>query len=168
MQVIVYTNDDGGVSVIWPTGEVPLDDVLKNDLPAGKTGVIIDSDTLPDPAKRSEWALSGNSMRLDVEQGRAKARSKASLDRAAFCKRVRDLRILSAADAEIAAKGDWPSSFDPFIASLSATEQSDARIDWAVRDWIDYSNPLLAKVALFVGKSPANATALLDQIFAIG
>lgn len=45
MQVIVYTNDNGNVSVCYPTGELPIEDVLAKDCPEG--AIIIDADALP-------------------------------------------------------------------------------------------------------------------------
>jgi hypothetical protein len=44
-QVIVYTNDNGNVSVCYPTGELPIEDVLAKDCPEG--AIIIDVDALP-------------------------------------------------------------------------------------------------------------------------
>jgi hypothetical protein len=44
-QVIVYTNDNGNVSVCYPTGELPIEDVLVKDCPEG--AIIIDADALP-------------------------------------------------------------------------------------------------------------------------
>jgi hypothetical protein len=44
-QVIVYTNDNGNVSVCYPSGELPIEDVLAKDCPEG--AMIIDADDLP-------------------------------------------------------------------------------------------------------------------------
>lgn len=44
-QVIVFTNETGGVSVCYPTGELPIEDVLAKDCPQG--AIIVDSDSLP-------------------------------------------------------------------------------------------------------------------------
>lgn len=44
-QVIVYTNDNGNVSVCYPSGELPIEDVLAKDCPEG--AIIIDADNLP-------------------------------------------------------------------------------------------------------------------------
>jgi len=44
-QVIIYTNDNGGVSVCTPTGELPIEEVLTKDCPAG--AIIVDNSTLP-------------------------------------------------------------------------------------------------------------------------
>jgi len=44
-QVIVYTNDNGNVSVCYPSGELQIEDVLAKDCPEG--AIIIDADNLP-------------------------------------------------------------------------------------------------------------------------
>ena len=44
-QVIIYTNDNGGVSVCTPTGELPIEQVLAKDCPAG--AIIVDNSELP-------------------------------------------------------------------------------------------------------------------------
>jgi len=44
-QVIIYTNDNGGVSVCTPTGELPIEQVLAKDCPVG--AIIVDNSTLP-------------------------------------------------------------------------------------------------------------------------
>jgi hypothetical protein len=44
-QVIIYTNEAGNVSVCVPTGELPIEEVLAKDCPAG--AIIVDSDSLP-------------------------------------------------------------------------------------------------------------------------
>jgi len=44
-QIIIYTNDNGNVSVCIPTGELPIEDVLVKDCPEG--AIIIDDSELP-------------------------------------------------------------------------------------------------------------------------
>jgi hypothetical protein len=44
-QVIIYTNENGNVSVCSPTGELPIEDVLAKDCPAH--AIIVDASTLP-------------------------------------------------------------------------------------------------------------------------
>lgn len=44
-QVIVYTNDNGNVSVCYPTGELPIEEVSVKDCPEG--AIIIDANDLP-------------------------------------------------------------------------------------------------------------------------
>jgi len=44
-QVIIFQNDNGGVSVTIPTGELPIEQVLAKDCPAG--AMIVDGGSLP-------------------------------------------------------------------------------------------------------------------------
>jgi len=44
-QVIIYTNDNGGVSVCIPTGELPIEEVLAKDCPAN--AIIVNDSELP-------------------------------------------------------------------------------------------------------------------------
>jgi hypothetical protein len=44
-QVIIFTNDSGGVSVCTPTSELPIEQVLVKDCPA--EAIIIDDSSLP-------------------------------------------------------------------------------------------------------------------------
>ena len=44
-QAIIFTNDNGGVSVFIPTGEISIEAVLAKDCPAG--AIIVDANSLP-------------------------------------------------------------------------------------------------------------------------
>jgi hypothetical protein len=44
-QVIIYTNENGGVSVCTPTGELSIEEVLTKDCPLGS--IIVDDSELP-------------------------------------------------------------------------------------------------------------------------
>ena len=46
-QVIIFSNDNGGVSTTIPTGEVPIDVVMTKDVPAGRGARIINTADLP-------------------------------------------------------------------------------------------------------------------------
>ena len=55
-QVIIFTNENGGVSVCIPTGELPIEEVLAKDCPVG--AVIVDADSLPaDQTYFNAWEL---------------------------------------------------------------------------------------------------------------
>lgn len=45
-QIIIYTNQNGGVSVCYPTGELPIEQVLIKDCPEG--AIIVDETILPE------------------------------------------------------------------------------------------------------------------------
>lgn len=65
-QVIIYTNDNGNVSVCVPTGEVPIEEVLANNCPEG--AMVIDSSELPaDDDFFDAWRLVGGEVVVDLE-----------------------------------------------------------------------------------------------------
>jgi len=56
MKAIIYTNDDGGVSIIHPTGELPIEQVARKDVPAGVPYQIVDASDIPtDREFRDAW-----------------------------------------------------------------------------------------------------------------
>lgn len=60
-QIIIYKNDNGGVSVIHPSPEAlaiyGIEAIAKKDVPAGKPYKIIDSSELPDRSQRNAWEV---------------------------------------------------------------------------------------------------------------
>jgi hypothetical protein len=46
-QAIIFTNDNGGVSICTPTGEISIDAVLTKDVPAGRGARIVNLTDLP-------------------------------------------------------------------------------------------------------------------------
>jgi hypothetical protein len=56
MQAIIYTNDDGGVSIIHSTGELSIEEVARKDVPAGVPYQIVDASDIPtDREFRNAW-----------------------------------------------------------------------------------------------------------------
>ena len=69
MSKIIYTNSEGGVSVVHPTGEVPI-----SELPA-KLGLtdyeIVDDDVIPtDRTFRNAWVKSGATVSEDLPKSK--------------------------------------------------------------------------------------------------
>ena len=78
---IIYTNEEGGVSVVHPTGEVPI-----NGLPA-KLGLadyeIVADDVIPtDRTFRNAWVKSGATIAVDVSKAKEIAHTKRRQKRA--------------------------------------------------------------------------------------
>jgi hypothetical protein len=75
-QVIVYTNDNGNVSVCYPTGELPIEDVLAKDCPEG--AMIIDADDLPqgDDDFFDAWRLVDGIVVVDLATAKTLATSR--------------------------------------------------------------------------------------------
>jgi hypothetical protein len=72
-QVIIYPNPNStNVVVCTPTGEIPIDEVLKKDCPPG--AIIVDNSTLPqgdDFAFFDAWVLNGTTVSVDMEKVKA-------------------------------------------------------------------------------------------------
>ena len=55
-QRIIYQNNDGGVSILIPTGELAIEEVAKKDVPAGVPYKIVDAASIPeDRTFRDAW-----------------------------------------------------------------------------------------------------------------
>ncbi len=69
-QVIIYANN-GGVAVCYPTGEIPINQVLTKDCPAG--AAIVDRSVLPDADSDffNAWELQpGNTIAVSIVKAR--------------------------------------------------------------------------------------------------
>lgn len=71
MQVIVYTNSTGGVSVCYPTGELPIEEVQANATPEGS--IIVDNDALPNEHNEffNAWELNGSAVSVNMDKAKA-------------------------------------------------------------------------------------------------
>jgi len=56
-QIIIYQADDETTSVVFPTDDLPVEEVAKKDVPAGKPYLIVDRSSLPDGQFQSAWAV---------------------------------------------------------------------------------------------------------------
>lgn len=67
MQVIIYTNENGNVSVCTPTGEISIEEVLAKDCP--KDAIIVDNSALPqgdDANYFNAWTLNNGVVTVDA------------------------------------------------------------------------------------------------------
>jgi hypothetical protein len=56
MSKILHPNSEGGICVIIPTGELPIEDVCQKDVPAGTPYLIVEDDVIPsDRSFRNAW-----------------------------------------------------------------------------------------------------------------
>jgi hypothetical protein len=69
-QVIIYTNENGNVSVCTPTGELPIEDVLAKDCPKG--AVIVDRSDLPESNIDfiDAWRLNKGKVTIDLSSAK--------------------------------------------------------------------------------------------------
>ena len=68
-QAIIFTNDNGGVSVCIPTGELPINEVLAKDCPEG--AIIVDDSIFPQGADSKfvdAWELVGTTVSLNFSK----------------------------------------------------------------------------------------------------
>ena len=71
-QVIIFSNNNGGVSVCVPTGELHINEVLSKDAPAG--AIIVDDSTLPQGADAQffdAWELNGSTVTVNFAKAQA-------------------------------------------------------------------------------------------------
>lgn len=47
MQVIIFQNENGGVAICTPTGEIPIEAVMEKDVPKNSGARIVNSENLP-------------------------------------------------------------------------------------------------------------------------
>lgn len=53
---ILFPSESGGIAVIIPTGELPVEDVAQKDVPAGTPYLIVTTDDVPsDRTFREAW-----------------------------------------------------------------------------------------------------------------
>ena len=81
-QVIIFTNDNGGVSVCIPTGELPIEQVLTKDCPEG--AIIVDSDTLPNEHNDffNAWELADDVVSVNIDKAKAITKDRLRMERA--------------------------------------------------------------------------------------
>ena len=117
-QVIIFSNNNGGVSVCVPTGELHINEVLSKDAPAG--AIIVDDSILPqgsDAQFFDAWELNGST--VTVNFAKAQAQKLAQFNAAAVQEaQKRQLNTLAGINNEIADAD--------FIAKLTAGRASIA------------------------------------------
>ena len=132
-QAIIFTNSNGGVSVCIPTGELPIQEVLAKDCPAG--AIIIDDSTLPQGADAQffdAWELANGQVSVNFEK--AKAMKLAQFNAAAVQEaQKRQLNTLAGINNEIADAD--------FIAGLAAGRTAIANAK-TTADLVAVANPV--------------------------
>ena len=69
MQVIIFENSHGGVSVCTPTGDLPIEQVLVKDCPEG--AIIVNENILPkDDDFFNAWELNNNVVSVNLEKSK--------------------------------------------------------------------------------------------------
>ena len=78
-QVIIFTNDNGGVATTIPTGEISIDAVLEKDVPKGRGARIVNYTDLPLAYNDFYDAWEMDSTSVTVNLAKAKELTKARL-----------------------------------------------------------------------------------------
>jgi hypothetical protein len=69
MNRIIFQNETGGISVIIPTGELPIEEVAAKDVPEGVPFEIVDADAIPtDRTFRGAWIMGDCCIEHDLER----------------------------------------------------------------------------------------------------
>lgn len=81
MQLIVFTNSSGGVSVCYPTGELTIEEVQTKDTPEGS--VIVENDSLPNEHSEffNAWELSGSTVSINIDKAKAITKTRLRVER---------------------------------------------------------------------------------------
>lgn len=83
MTRIIYQNESGGVSVIIPTGELPIEEVAAKDVPEGVAYEIVEDDAIPsDRTFRGAWVMGDCCVEHDLDKCKAIAHDKRRAARA--------------------------------------------------------------------------------------
>ena len=71
--VIIFENDNGGVSVCTPTGELPIDKVLEKDVPANRNARIVPAADLPNQDNDffNAWEMNGATITVNLDKAKA-------------------------------------------------------------------------------------------------
>jgi|TARA_B100000085_G_C18541781_1_gene512238 hypothetical protein len=71
MSKIIFENSEGGVSVVHPTGDVPINELINRVVPSGASYEIVDDDTIPaDRTFRDAWVKAGASIAEDLPKAK--------------------------------------------------------------------------------------------------
>jgi hypothetical protein len=70
-QAIIFTNDNGGVSICVPTGEISIDAVMTKDVPAGKGARIVNLTDLPrDNDFYDAWEMDTKTVTVNMDKAK--------------------------------------------------------------------------------------------------
>jgi hypothetical protein len=71
MNRIIYPTPEGGVAVIIPTGELPIEEVAAKDVPEGVPYEIVSTEQIPsDRYFRNAWVKGNGAVRIDMPKAK--------------------------------------------------------------------------------------------------
>jgi hypothetical protein len=123
MNVIIYTNENGNVSVCTPTGELPIEEVLAKDCPQG--AIIVDDSTLPqgdDAQFFDAWVL--NNGVVSVDHTKAQTIATTNLNNIAKAEANHRLTNTSIGFSNKLADADWLALLTTARSAITAATDS--------------------------------------------
>jgi len=148
----------GGVKITDQQYQQALDGILQGQVVSVDGGfTVADPPPPPEPEPEPEPTLE-------------EKRESASIDRVDFLLGLVDLGVITEATADEASDGTWPSTFDPFLASLPLKDRMEVKSKWRTADRVQYNSPVLATVAAYTQTEEALQTvteAQLDTLFGV-
>jgi hypothetical protein len=84
MQVIIFTNDNGGVATCIPTGELSIEAVLEKDVPKGRGARIVEQTSLPNQYNDfyDAWEMDSTSVTVNLTKAKELTKTRLRLERA--------------------------------------------------------------------------------------
>lgn len=81
--VIIFTNEYGGVSMCVPTGELPIEQVQAKDVPAGVQSFIVEKTTLPEDAYDffNAWEQTEGVVTINLEKAKTLTKDRLRTER---------------------------------------------------------------------------------------
>lgn len=81
-KVIIFTNENGNVSVCVPTGELPIEQVLAKDAPSH--AIIVDASELPEADNDffNSWELIDGVVSVNLDKAKAQTKDRLRAERA--------------------------------------------------------------------------------------
>jgi hypothetical protein len=79
-QVIIFQNEQGGVSVCIPTGELPIEQVQAKDTPVGS--IIVDVSSLPNNDFFDAWELENGVVTVSLAKAKELTKNRLRAERA--------------------------------------------------------------------------------------
>lgn len=82
--VIIFQNDNGGVAVCIPTGEISIEAVLEKDVPKGKGARIVAQASLPNQDNDffDAWEMDASSVTVNIDKAKELTKNRLRAERA--------------------------------------------------------------------------------------
>ena len=83
MQVIIFSNDNGGVATCIPTGEISIEAVLEKDVPKGRGARIVNYTDLPnqDNDFYDAWEMDSTSVTVNLTKAKELTKTRLRTER---------------------------------------------------------------------------------------